>query len=292
MLDDNLVRGRTLGDVAGYEITDLDVKTLREGPQAERIRALLYEHQMLCFRDQELEPADMIEFTRLFGSPDPNHLERFIKPGYPEIMVLSNIVEDGKPLGATEIGFGWHTDMTYMALPSAYTLIYGIENPKAGGDTRYASLYKAYDSLPEDEKAFLRPLWGTYQFAQLYALNPNAPELTEAQKALTPDVLHPLVRIHPHTGREGMYINYDDFVGVEGFPVDEMRARVAALIKHATENFAYDHKWHDRDLVMWDNRGLMHTATPYDRVNDRRYSYRIMVQGEKPIGWSDVHPAA
>jgi len=292
MTDDNLFKGNKLSEAIGYEIHDFDVKTLSEGAQADHIRNLLFEHQVLCIRDQELEPDDVLAFVSLLGTPD-KHLLQKARPDYQEIGILSNIVENGEAIGSANVGFAWHTDHAFMAQPVAYTILYAIDVPAEGGDTEFASLYKAYDALPQAEKDFLRPLKGKFSYAKLHASNTysggNAAPLTAEQREKTPDVVHPLVRIHPHTGREGMYINLGDFAGVDGLPDDEMTARIRGWFEFAIDNFFYAHKWRPRDLLFWDNRGLIHQATEYDRAAYRRQVYRMTVTGEKPIGWGDLH---
>jgi taurine dioxygenase len=288
---DTLIKGNKLSEALGYEVHDFDVKTLQEGPQADYLRNLLFAHQLLCIRDQDLEPDDVLAFVRLFGTPDP-HLLQKARPDFPEIGILSNIVQGGEPIGSAYVGFAWHTDHAFMAQPSAYTILYAIEVPPEGGDTQFASLYQAYDTLPEADKDFLRPLKGKFSYAKLHAAKTytggNVAPMTAEQREKTPEVVHPLVRIHPHTGREGMYINLDDFVGVEGLPDDEMAARIRALFDYTIDNFCYTHKWRPRDLLIWDNRGLIHQATEYDRTAYRRQVYRLTVTGEKPIGWGDI----
>ncbi|GAA4337810.1 TauD/TfdA family dioxygenase [Pigmentiphaga soli] len=267
----------------GAEIAGLDVRRIGADVSLDAIQALLHEHQLLCFRDQKLEAADVMAFTNSFGLPDPHVLDQYTLPGFRDILVLSNIVRDGKPLGSTQEGFGWHTDLTYLPLPAAYTILYGLVVPPEGADTLFASMYKAYDALDDAERARLRPLMGNYSYAKLYARRDNAPPLTAEQRARTPDVRHPLVRIHPHTGREGMYLNLDDCTGVEGMPAQEGLALIKRLFDFTVENFAYTHKWRANDLLIWDNRGTLHTATPYDKERHQRLVYRTSIQGEAPI---------
>jgi taurine dioxygenase len=270
----------------GAEINSFDVKRIGVDIDTAEVQKLLYEHQLLCFRDQDLQPADLVRFTSLFGPPDPHVLQQYTLPDYPQIFVISNIVENGRPLGSTMDGFGWHTDLTYLPLPAAYTILYGLEVPPEGAETLFASMYKAYDALEEAEKRRLRPLKGVFSYLKLYGMRKNAPPLTSEQRARTPDVVHPLVRVHPHSGREGMYVNRDDCIGVEGMNLDEGIALIQRLFDFTVQNFAYTHRWRVRDLLIWDNRGALHAATPYDMERHRRLVYRTTVQGEKPIAWA------
>ena len=118
----------------GAEVAGVDAREIGRSVSLDAVCTALFEHQLLCFRDQSLEPDDLMAFTRLFGEPLPHVLQQFSLPGYPGIYVLSNIVEDGKPIGNKREGFGWHTDLAYMAQPAACTILYGIEVPPEGAD--------------------------------------------------------------------------------------------------------------------------------------------------------------
>ena len=277
------IQATALNEHLGGEITDIDARRIGGEISLGTVKSLLFEHQLLCFRDQDLGPQELLDFTRLFGDPDPHILQQFALPGYPDIVVLSNIVEDGRPLGNRKEGFGWHTDLTYMAQPAAYTILYGLEVPPEGGDTLFASLYKAYEALDNAEKKQLRSMQGRHSYLTLYNSRDNKTPLTAEQRARTPDVIHPLVRIHPETGREGMYLNRDDCISVEGSDGMDGLELMSRMFDYTTENFQYRHLWRSRDLLIWDNRGALHTATPYDMERHRRLIYRTSVRGEVPI---------
>jgi len=277
-----------LGEHLGGEVTDIDVRSIGRNIPLDAVKSLLFEYQLLCFRDQQLTPQELLDFNWLFGKPDPHVLQQFALPGFPDIVVLSNIVENGRPLGNSREGFGWHTDLTYMAQPAAYTILHGLEVPPKGGDTLFASMYKAYDTLDEDEKEKLRRLKGHYSYIELYNKRNHAEPLSEEQRARTPDVFHPLVRIHPETGREGMYLNLDDCIGIEGSDDNDGLALVKRLFDYTIENFQYRHRWRVNDLLIWDNRGALHTATDYDMDRYRRLVYRTSVRGEVPFGLAEA----
>ena len=275
---------RPLSEHLGAELPNIDVRDIGRSVSTEAIKSALYEHQLLCFRDQDLSPADLKSFTENFGEPLPHVLQQFSLAGHPEIYVLSNIVEDGKPLGNVREGFGWHTDLAYMAQPAAYTILYGIEAPEEGGDTWFASFYRMWDSLDDQERAHLRRLQGCYSYIHLYSQRKNVEPLTDAQKARTPDVRHPFARIHPETGREGLYIGGDDFIAVADSEDPQADyARIWELFHETTQRFRYVHEWKVQDLLVWDNRGLAHTATDYDTERHRRLVWRTSVCGEVPI---------
>lgn len=279
---------RPLSENIGIEIAGADVRDIGGSIALGEIERRLFDGQLLCFREQSLTPDDLMAFTCRFGEPLPHVLQQFALPGYPDIYVLSNLVENGRPIGNRREGFGWHTDLTYMAVPPAYTILYAIEVPQNGGDTRFASLYKAWSSLDEATRNALRGLRTIHSYPHLYGKRTGVEPLTEAQRAQTPDVTQPAVRIHPHTGREGMYLNPGDCIGVEGLDGVQAEAKlalIAQLYDYTIGNFAYSHRWRSGDLLIWDNRGALHTATDYDTENDRRLVWRTSVVGEVPIGW-------
>lgn len=272
----------------GAQISGYDVKGIRSESDVKALARLLAEKQVVVFKDQDLGPDDVLAFTNLFGTPDPHVLAQFSLPGYRDIYVLSNIVEDGRPIGNRQEGFGWHTDLSYRPNPAAYTMLYALEVPATGGETWFASMQCFYDAMPEEEKATLRPLAVKWNYERMYSLRENVPPLTDEQRAQTPEVTQPLVRIHPVSGRESLYTSRDGCAGVQGMPEADGIALIRGLVERIVDSpFRYAHRWEARDLVIWDNRGLIHTATDYDMDNDRRLVYRTSVRGERPIGWSN-----
>lgn len=268
----------------GLEIRGLDIRGIATRNQFADIKRLLVEHQVIAFKDQALEPADLDAFTRLFGEPDQHVLTEYALDGYPDIFVISNIVENGRQIGSRSEGFAWHTDLIYFEYPAAYTILYGLEVPPEGGDTLFTSLYRAYDALPEEERARFKQLQIVHSYRHMYEAQARSKPLTPEQLARTPDVVHPMVRVHPDTGREGLYINKGTVKGIVGMESEEAKRLIDRLFEFAQqERFVYSHKWTARDLVIWDNRGALHTATPYDMERHRRLIYRTSVRGEQPV---------
>jgi taurine dioxygenase len=285
---DNALVVKKLNSYFGGEISGLDVKEIGKSIKLDTVREALHKHQFLCFRNQSLTADELVIFTQKFGNLLPHVLQQFSLEENPNIYVLSNIVVNGRPLGNEREGFGWHTDLTYMLRPPSYTILYGLEVPKEGGDTLFASLYSSWDTLEESVKNKLRGIETIHSYSHLYSKRTGVEPLTESQKALTPNVLQPTVRIHPHTGREGMYLNIGDCTGINGLHGDESNKimnLIEELYNYTINNFFYTHNWHVRDLLIWDNRGLLHTATDYDSNKHRRLIWRTSVLGEKPIHW-------
>jgi taurine dioxygenase len=278
------VMTKPLSPSLGLEIRGLDIRGIAKRNQFDEIKRLLVEHQVLAFKDQALAPEDLDAFTRLFGQPDQHVLTEYALDGYPDIFVISNIVRNGRPIGSRSEGFAWHTDLIYFEYPAAYTILYALEVPPEGGNTLFTSLYRAYDALPEEERAQFKKLQIVHSYSHMYAAQQRSKPLTAEQLARTPDVTHPMVRVHPDTGREGLYVNKGTVKGIVGMESEEAKRLIDRLFAFAQQDrFIYSHKWTARDLVIWDNRGALHTATPYDMERHRRLIYRTSVRGERPM---------
>lgn len=280
----------------GAEVIGFDVRGIAGPADMDWIVGLLDRYQVLAFRDQELEPADMIAWGKRFGPVQKHILDQFHLEGHPEIYVLSNIRRNGKPIGNANDGITWHTDLAGDKNARAYTSLYSLENPPSGGNTLFASTQDAFDALPETEKAALRELRAIYSYEQLYNSrremlaaagidNDYGPlEGEQLEKARQMRRVEPIVRKHPNSKREGLYLGTLSFECMENLPRERGRERMDQLVDYATsEPFRYSHRWKLHDLVIWDNRGLMHVATPYDKVNHRRLIYRLSIEGAPPL---------
>ncbi len=275
---------RELTKDIGVEISNFELKDHFSAALGAELRQLLAVRGVLVFKDQHMSPADQVAFTRMLGGPILDGGGEFELAGYPEINVLSNIDLDGKPIGAKNAGRNWHTDAAFATVPAGYTCLYGIETPERGGETAFGSLHRAYAQLSEEEKLRLRPLYATYSARKLFALIKSAPLTPEEEEKCPPEVSHPLMRVHPETGRECIYINDNDLVGIDGMAEDEWRALVTRVFAAATEEDAiYIHAWSPNDLVTWDNRIVVHTGLPYDMKSNRRLLHRCWTRSEVPI---------
>jgi taurine dioxygenase len=269
-----------LGPLFGVEATDIDARAADIGA----IRRLAVENSLVVLRDQKLTPHEFAAFSAKFGPLEYHVLDRFLMDDPREVYVISNIVENGKPLGNDREGFGWHTDLSYFAEPTAFTLLLGIETPAEGADTLFASTYAALDALPAAKRAAIEGLKAIHSYRTLHAFRGGKPPLTQEQLARTPDVAHPLIRTHPETGRKSLYLGGQCIAGVEGLPPDEGKKLVADLFDFVVSGpFTQAHKWRPGDLVLWDNRGLLHSASEYDRARHRRLIWRTSAKGERPI---------
>ncbi|MEX2643215.1 MAG: TauD/TfdA family dioxygenase [Acetobacterales bacterium] len=268
----------------GEEIIGIDLSAPLDDDTFGRIEDLFSERSVLVFRDQQLDPTGLVAFSARFGEIETPLLNQFTLPEAPQVLVLSNLKEGDKPKGAHRQGHLWHTDLTYMPEPSLGSLLYGVEVPPEGGDTLFASIKVAYETLPEQRRKALDELKAVHSYPHAYAqLYPDREPLSEEQKARVPDIVHPLVRTHPVTGRKALYIGEHIIKEISGLSGEETAALVKELIAHITrEAMIYRHKWRAGDLLMWDNRGVLHHATDYDDRKYRRVMHRTTIKGDRP----------
>jgi taurine dioxygenase len=276
------LRLEPLSDHFGARVADWPVTSFGTD-DAEEIRHLLYERQVLAFPGQSLAPEQLLAFGRIFGDLQRHVLQQFTLPGFPEIYVLSNEIVDGKEIGNRNIADSYHTDFSYMRRTTAYTILYAVKVSPVGGNTLFATTYASYERLPEDKKQELSKLQVVFSYRSLYRHTDNRVPLTAEQLARTPNVKHPMVRTHPHTGRRGLYLGSEEVTGIDGVSVHAASAMLRDLMDYATSpEFVLSYRWSPGDLVIWDNRGLLHSGTPYDRDKYVRTIYRVSIEGEEP----------
>jgi taurine dioxygenase len=235
-------------------------------------------HGVAVLRDQDLAPAEYLAFAKLFGQIEPSTREQFWLKEQPEIYVISNVVENGRLIGNPNDGFAWHTDQYYFERPTAYTFLHAIEAPPAGADTQFCETFSLYDDLSDEKRAEYSGIKIAASHSKL-----NAGRLHEGQEEKYRDILQPLVRTHPVTGRKFLYFSSKLASEPHGMDRTEFDRLHATLIARATRpDRVYSHKWRSKDLVIWDNRGLLHTATSFDKERYRRICHRLSVIGEKP----------
>jgi taurine dioxygenase len=278
------LNARPLGkDDLGVEIVGLQASTATAA-QTQELMRLLARHGVVVLRDQELKPRDYVAFAKLFGEIEPSTRERYWLPEQNEIYVISNVVENGRPIGNPNDGFAWHTDQYYFERPTAYSFLYGIETPPIGADTQFCSTRSLYEELSDDERRKLSGINIIASHAKLSAVRAGEGKaVDEAEFDKCPDFIHPLVRTHPVSGRKFLYFSADRASKPLDMSEHELSSLLNRLFDRATsaEN-VYSHKWRPKDLVIWDNRGLLHKATSYDKEKYRRICYRMSVIGERP----------
>ncbi len=278
---------RALADGFGLEAGDVDVARCDDAAFADIERAF-YRGQVLVLRAQRLTPAQFVAFARRFGPPEPHVIDQFHHPADPNILILSNRVEDGRPLGLADAGTYFHTDYSYLEMPARATMLHSIEVPPRGGDTLFANQYAAYDGLSDAMKRRIDPLLGIHHYGNRDnvddATRTVASVLTDEQKTKMPLVTHPIVRAHPVTGRKALYAVSGSSFGIVGMPDDEAFALLRELAAHATQpKYRLAVAYGVGDVVIWDNASLLHSATLTDPAHPRTL-WRITVKETSAAG--------
>lgn len=277
--------------VIGAEIRGVDLSRPLDPQTFAEIEAAYNEHTVLVFRDQRLTPEQHIAFARRFGPLEIHVLKKYLLAGYPEILLISNLVkDDGEFLGLPDAGQTWHTDTSYRTRPSRGSILYAIEIPhddggNAIGDTLFAGTAPAYDELPAALKQRLQGRTAVHSYGQRKR-PPGSKRNTmfKAEIESVPDVSHPVVRTHPYTGRKALYVFEGECVGIEGMPDDEARTLIAELTQHCIQpKFIYRHKWQVGDVVMWDNAAALHLAVADYKLPQRRLLHRVTIEGGVPV---------
>jgi taurine dioxygenase len=271
----------------GTEVIGLDVaQPLGDEDFAKLHRAHL-DHHVLVFRDQRITPSQQVAFSRRFGPLQIHVLRQFQLPSDPEVLIISNIKENGEPIGLGDAGHYWHSDLSYKAVPSLGSMLHAQELPQQGGDTLFANQHTAWESLPRHLQRAVDGASAEHsylaKYAELQKRNPWRPNLTQAQIDEVVPAIHPIVRTHPETGRRALFVSEHFTTRVVGLPQDESRELLDALFAHSTRpEHIYRHQWQERDMVFWDNRSLMHLAAgcPDDQ---RRKLYRTTIEGDAPF---------
>jgi taurine dioxygenase len=260
----------------GIEISDIDVTQASKATLDEIVR-LLNAHGAIVVKNQDLTPRQLVDFTKLFGTPANNPRKEFTVPDEPDVFLISNKIVDGKPIGDLDAGSGWHFDMPYERLPGFCTLLYAREVPAEGSDTLLADLCAAWDDLPAERKEELADLVVHHSYAQLSAL--KGTKLTAEHRKMLPDVFHPLIRKHPYNGRLALRPCAGGSKGILGVANPEGIDLLKELVAFVTQDkYIYAHKWHVGDLLVWDNNCTLHRGTPFDREKYIRLVLRTWIQ--------------
>jgi taurine dioxygenase len=270
------------GAALGAEIQDVELARVSDRDFHEIHHAWL-DHLVLRFRGQRLDVEDLIRFSRRFGELDWAPVQetgrRFVE-GHPEIYVVSNVIENGVPIGSLGAGEAvWHTDMSYLENPPKASMLYALEIPPAGGDTYFCNMYRAYESLPDALKRRISNL--SLKHDATY----NSGGYVRQGLAATDDpisssgVVHAIVRTHPETGHAALYLGRRRNAYVAGMPLAESETLLDELWSYATrDDIAWSNQWQPGDVVLWDNRCTMHRRDSFD-PNTRRILYRTQIKG-------------
>jgi len=279
------------GKALGATIEGIDLaQSLLDGDFKQILRAL-GEHGVLRFPKQRLATEDFARFGRLFGELEINVANQFHEPGFPEVMVLSNMTADGKPIGLGDAGQGWHTDMSYSKEVALANVLYAIKVPMRDGrplgDTQFRNMHAAYDDLPAEIKTRLKGRTATHDFAKFWDMMRARPDsrrapLTPEQRAKKPPVSQPIFRTHPVTGRTVLYCNPGYATRIDGMPEAESAELLRYLFQHQEQKkYFYAHQWAQGDVLMWDNIGTVHNAAADYAPHEPRYMRRLQIMATK-----------
>lgn len=279
------------GKILGARIEDIDLAQLLSQRDFKQLLRALGEYGVLCFPGQRLETEALARFGAMFGELEINVANQFHEPGFPQVMVLSNMTKDGKPVGLGDAGQGWHTDMSYSKDIALANVLYALEVPvrdgRPLGDTQFRNMQAAYEDLPGDIKRRLAGRTATHDFAKFWDMMRTRPgsqrgPLTPEQRAKKPPVSQPIFLTHPITGRTILYCNPGYAVRIDGLPEAESNELLELLFAHQEkEKYFYAHRWSKGDVLMWDNIGTVHNAVPDYRPSEPRYIRRVQVMATK-----------
>ena len=260
---------RPLSPTLGVEVSGVDMAAALDAETAGAIRDLWRRHGLVLFRGQQLEEEDLIAFSRNLGPLEIHVRREYLSGKNPEILYVSNMKEDGRPIGIladTEVG--WHYDQIYLPRPAVGSLLYSVIIPESRGATSFADMSAAYEALPDTLKHRIdgRKAVQSYEaFNRSYSV-----PTSEEQRRKTPDIEHPLVRTHPYTGRKALYICPGMTTRIVGLPEEESASLLAELFAWSTQpRFVYTHTWQLGDALLWDNASTMHRREPFDSTQKR-----------------------
>jgi taurine dioxygenase len=274
------------GASLGADIMGVDLSHPVDATTFKLIEDAWHQHLVLRFRGQQLDDPRFLAFARKFGELDkaPIHAGREVEDPFPEITVMSNIKIDGKAIG--NLGHyeaEWHSDMSYNEHTPIGSLLYSIEVPPVGGNTGFSNMYAAFDSLPPNLKLTIAPLQCRHDSSRNSAgeLRKGYKDFSDPREA--PGAIHPLIRTHPATRRNALFLGRRRNAYIIGLPLDESEDLLDKLWNHASQQrFAWYQEWKVGDLIMWDNRCAMHRRDAFD-PESRRLMHRTQIKGDKPF---------
>lgn len=267
----------------GAEVRGLDLTQPIDGAVRRALNGAFARFHVLVIRDQAFSPPQFIMAAQVFGELQPhdgkdnNHV-----PGHPDVYYVSN--EQKIPGKRIIAGETFHSDHTNHPIPPKATMLFPVSLPSYGGDTQYVNMHDAYDDLPDAMKRKIIPLRAVHVYLSKYSPRELTGLSEAALASLPPPGVHPLVRVHPENGRKALFINPVRIESIVGMPDDAALALIAELMTHATQKkYEYRHHWLPGDMVIWDNRSVMHQANADYDMNERRYLYRLMLKGEPVV---------
>lgn len=283
------------GQTLGASVTDLDLSEPINNATFRQLALALGEYGVLCIKDQDIEPTAQKAFASRFGTLEINVAAGpYTVPDHPEVMILSNVVKDGRAVGLGDAGQGWHTDMSYSREIAFANVLYAIQIPSRDGrplgSTLFANMHAAYDDLPGDIKERLQDKVAVHDFEKFWEMMRARPgstrgPLTAEQRAKKPPVPHPVFLTHPITKKHVLYCNPGYATYIEGIDKAESDDLLAYLFEHQLqEKYQFEHNWSVGDVLIWENIGTLHNAVANYGPDEPRYIHRCQVMADKVFG--------
>lgn len=279
------------GRILGATVTGVDLAQPLAARDFSSIFAALGKFGVLCFPAQKLDAAALRDFAQRFGRIQGSVTGKFHHPQVPEVGFLSNVIENGEPIGLADAGQDWHTDMTYNATVGFTNVLYAVKVPRRNGKplgaTQFANMHAAYDDLDPALKTRLSGMTATHDFNKFWEAmrtRPGSirPALTAEQRATRPPSVHPVFLTHPITGRTVLYCNPGYVLRINELPEDESERVLKILFEHQLQpKYQYEHGWTEGDLLMWDHIGTLHNAVPDYGPDEPRLMLRCQVMADR-----------
>lgn len=271
------------GHIIGADVLGLNLAEPIDTSAFAELERHFYDRSVLCVRDQALSPEALVNFAGRFGEVDRHFLSHYTHPEHPNILIISNIQEQGRHIGYADAGRVWHSDGSYLQRPVGVSMLYAIEVPEENGQvlgrTQFASAWAAYEGLSEAVKARIQGLEAVHQVAgRRKATGTGQPQDRVIQEQ-QPEAIHPLVRTHPYTGRKYLFVTKGECNRVKGIDEAEGLALIASLADEIPRpEYRYVHNWRVGDLLIWDNRAVQHLASfDYQWPKHRRLMHRVTI---------------
>jgi taurine dioxygenase len=270
-----------LTDHTAAEVTGLDFTQPIDADTRATLNRAFADHHVLVMRDQHFAPDQFRVAAQVFGEPMQHDKKEHHVPGHPDVYYISNDeIVNGRRIIPGET---FHTDHSNHPRPPKATMLFAVELPSSGGDTQYVNMHDAYDDLPAETRRKVDDLKAVHAYLSKYSPRPLGAISTDSMREVPAPGIHPVVRTHPDNGRKALFLNPVRMESIIGMEDKDALALIEQLMQHSTQKkYEYRHKWRHGDWVIWDNRSVMHQANPDYDMRERRYLYRLMLQGEVP----------
>ena len=276
------MRVEALSEVLGARVSGVDLAQPLDESTFREVEAALHAHGFVVFPGQRLSPRALVDFGRLWGTPEPHVIDTFHHPDDANVLILSNVVRDGVPTGLADAGSYFHTDYSYLEVPARCTILHALRMPRAVGGTTFANQTRAYEDLPEETRREIEPLVARHHYGNRDDLEDGsrtaASYLNEEQKRKVTWVNHPVARAHPRTGRKALYAVSGSSFAIEGMEDAAAVALLHRLKAHATQPcYLHTYDYTVGDVIVWDNAQLLHKA-PLPDPHHPRTLWRVTIK--------------